>query len=52
MLATDLHKMNPNEYDVRFWLRELAIQLADINGNLFALRQQAHELIIEEAPAK
>ncbi len=39
MLSPDLHKLNPNDYDIRYWMRELAIQLADINGNLYALRQ-------------
>lgn len=38
MLTEDLQVMNPNEVDVRYWLREICIQLANVNGNLYALR--------------
>lgn len=41
MLTEDLQVMNPNEVDVRYWLREISIQLANVNGNLFALRNIA-----------
>lgn len=38
MLAADLNKLNPNEHDVRYWYKEIALQLADLNGNLYAIR--------------
>jgi hypothetical protein len=44
MLTEKLDAMNPNEYSERYWLREIAIQLADINGNLYGIRQQGGQI--------
>lgn len=38
MLAQEINDTPANEKDVRFWYKEIALQLANVNGNLFALR--------------